>query len=92
MNKWSCFEKNSRDSMNTNNIKAYAPKARFEFMSAVANRLSLFGITANQKGEIQVSEAERQGSVVLIGGNSFDVVIAAGPLRYVVKAEKVFNS
>jgi type II restriction/modification system DNA methylase subunit YeeA len=58
--------------MNTNNIKAYAPKARFEFMEAVAKRLSLFGITANQKGEIQVSEAEQQGSVVLIGGNSFD--------------------
>ena len=69
--------------MNTNNIKAYAPKARFEFMEAVAKRLSLFGITANQKGEIQVSEAERQGSVVLIGGNSFDAKWA-GPRQKLV--------
>ncbi|MGJ7134119.1 hypothetical protein ABMZ85_19230 [Morganella morganii] len=43
--------------MNTNNIKKYAPKARREFMDAVAKRLNTFGITANKKGELQIAEA-----------------------------------
>ena len=43
--------------------------------------MSLFGITANQKGEIQISEA---GLSCIDMGNSFDVVIAGCLLHYVV--------
>ena len=42
--------------MNTANIKKYAPKARREFMDAVAKRLNTFGITANKKGELQMQK------------------------------------
>ncbi|MDW1604647.1 MULTISPECIES: BREX-1 system adenine-specific DNA-methyltransferase PglX [Vibrio] len=62
--------------MNTNNIKKYAPKARREFMDAVAKRLNTFGITANKKGELQIAEANLQGSVLQIAGNSFDGKLA----------------
>lgn len=42
--------------MNTNNIKKYAPKARREFMDAVAKRLNTFGITANKKASYKLQK------------------------------------
>lgn len=75
--------------MNTNNIKKYAPKARREFMDAVAKRLNTFGITANIKGELQIAEANLQGSVLQIAGNSFDGKLAEPRKRIVVRSQKL---
>ncbi|MEM5535794.1 BREX-1 system adenine-specific DNA-methyltransferase PglX [Neptuniibacter pectenicola] len=75
--------------MNTNNIKKYAPKARREFMDAVAKRLNTFGITANKKGEIQIAEANLQGSVLQIAGNSFDGKLAEPRKRIVARSQKL---
>lgn len=75
--------------MNTNNIKKYAPKARREFMDAVAKRLNTFGITANKKGELQIAEANLQGSVLQIAGNSFDGKLAEPRKRIVARSQKL---
>ncbi|EOW9120616.1 BREX-1 system adenine-specific DNA-methyltransferase PglX [Vibrio cholerae] len=75
--------------MNTNNIKKYAPKARREFMDAVAKRLNTFGITANKKGELQIVEANLQGSVLQIAGNSFDGKLAEPRKRIVARSQKL---
>ncbi|MEA5300424.1 BREX-1 system adenine-specific DNA-methyltransferase PglX [Vibrio parahaemolyticus] len=75
--------------MNTNNIKKYAPKARREFMDAVAKRLNTFGITANKKGELQIAEANLQGSVLQIAGNTFDGKLAEPRKRIVARSQKL---
>ncbi len=75
--------------MNTNNIKKYAPKARREFMDAVAKRLNTFGITANKKGELQIAEANLQGSVLQIAGNSFDGKLAEPRKCIVARSQKL---
>ncbi|EEW8735901.1 BREX-1 system adenine-specific DNA-methyltransferase PglX [Escherichia coli] len=75
--------------MNTNNMKKYAPKARREFMDAVAKRLNTFGITANKKGELQIAEANLQGSVLQIAGNSFDGKLAEPRKRIVARSQKL---
>ena len=75
--------------MKTNNIKKYAPKARREFMDAVAKRLNTFGITANKKGELQIAEANLQGSVLQIAGNSFDGKLAEPRKRIVARSQKL---
>mgnify|MGYP003625031452 CR=1 FL=1 len=75
--------------MNTNNIKKYAPKARREFMDAVAKRLNTFGITANKKGELQIAEANLQGSVLQIAGNSVDGKLAEPRKRIVARSQKL---
>lgn len=75
--------------MNTNNIKKYAPKARREFMDAVAKRLNTFGITVNKKGELQIAEANLQGSVLQIAGNSFDGKLAEPRKRIVARSQKL---
>jgi len=75
--------------MNTNNIKKYAPKARREFMDAVAKRLNTFGITANKKGELQIAEANLQGSVLQIAGNSFEGKLAEPRKRIVARSQKL---
>lgn len=73
--------------METGNIKSYAPKARLEFMDAVAKRLNTFGISVNKKGELQVTEAITQGSVLQIGDNNFDSSLAQRRQRLVEKSE-----
>ena len=75
--------------METSNIKSYAPKARLEFMDAVAKRLNTFGISVNKKGELQVTEAIIQGSVLQIGDNNFDSSLAQRRQRLVEKSEQL---
>ena len=80
--------------MNTSNIKKYAPKARREFMEAVAKRLNSFGISqtqakGNTAGELQISEAIVQGSVLQIDGNSFDSALAEPRRRLVALSEQM---
>ena len=75
--------------METSNIKSYAPKARLEFMDAVAKRLNTFGISINKKGGLQVTEAIIQGSVLQIGDNNFDSKLAPARQRLVQKSEQL---
>ena len=75
--------------METSNIKSYAPKARLEFMDAVAKRLSTFGISVNKKGELQVTEAIIQGSVLQIGDNNFDSSLAQRRQRLVERSQQL---
>ncbi|WP_313473822.1 BREX-1 system adenine-specific DNA-methyltransferase PglX [Psychrobacter sp.] len=75
--------------METSNIKSYAPKARLEFMDAVAKRLNTFGISVNKKGELQVTEAIMQGSVLQIGDNNFDSSLAQRRQRLVKRSQQL---
>ena len=75
--------------METSNIKSYAPKARLEFIDSVAKRLNTFGISVNKKGELQVTEAITQGSVLQIGDNNFDSSLAQRRQRLVEKSEQL---
>lgn len=52
--------------MNTNKLKAYAPKARLAFMDAVKKRAAVLGIYENK-----ISEATTQGTNTLIEGRIF---------------------
>ncbi len=75
--------------METSNIKSYAPKARLEFMDAVAKRLNTFGISVNKKGELQITEAITQGSVLQIGDNNFDSSLAQRRQRLVERSQQL---
>lgn len=52
--------------MNTKNLKAHAPKARRQFMEAVAKRAAHFGIY-----EDEIAPVSFQGSTAIIEGNAF---------------------
>ena len=52
--------------MNTNKLKAYAPKARIAFMEAVMKRAAVLGIY-----EDKISEATTQGTDTIIDGRVF---------------------
>jgi type II restriction/modification system DNA methylase subunit YeeA len=52
--------------MNTKNLKAYAPKARSQFIEAVQKRAAHFGIY-----EDRIAEAKEEGSSILIEGRVF---------------------
>lgn len=52
--------------MNTKNLKAYAPKARRQFIEAVQKRAAHFGIY-----EDRIAEAKEEGSSILIEGRVF---------------------
>jgi hypothetical protein len=58
--------------MNTNKIKAYAPKARTDFIEAVTRRAAKFGIT-----EKEIAPVEEKGELVLIKGEAFPKKIGA---------------
>jgi len=74
--------------MNTSNIKKYAPKARADFMAAVAKRLNQFGIYADKAGEVTISEPQTSGSVMQIDGNSFDATFSASRNNLAKKAKQ----
>jgi len=74
--------------MNTSNIKTYAPKARADFMAAVAKRLNQFGIYAGKAGEVTISEPQISGSVMQIDGNSFDATLSASRNNLAKKAKQ----
>ncbi|AWB57836.1 BREX-1 system adenine-specific DNA-methyltransferase PglX [Colwellia sp. Arc7-D] len=52
--------------MNTKNLKAYAPKARSQFIDAIKKRAAQFGIYEDNIADIQF-----EGSVALIEGRAF---------------------
>ena len=57
--------------MNTSNIKAYAPKARNNFIAAVTKQAAKYGITEHQIVPVKI-----KGDVALIGDRAFPAAIA----------------
>jgi type II restriction/modification system DNA methylase subunit YeeA len=58
--------------MNTGNLKSYAPQARRDFIAAVTARANLLGLSEN-KGALQVAEAEVKNDIVMIAGRPWPV-------------------
>lgn len=56
--------------MNTSNIKAYAPRARNEFMAAMRKQAAKYGI-----GPDRILPAEQKGNVLLIGDTVFPLLV-----------------
>ena len=56
--------------MNTNNIKAYAPKARTDFIAAVTKQAAKYGITTSE-----IHSVEMKGDIALIDGRPFPAAI-----------------
>jgi len=57
--------------MNTKNLKAYAPKARSQFIEAIKKRAAQFGIYEGENGETRIVEVQIEGSVTIIEGRAF---------------------
>ncbi len=74
--------------MNTHHIKRYAPQARQDFISAVGKRLNQFGIDYKNK-KLSITEPVISGSIMQIGGNSFDATLALARKRLVQRAEQL---
>ena len=73
--------------MNTAKIKAYAPAARRDFIAAVIQRLNLFGISTDKQGKLHVEPATVTGSVLQVGGQTFDARLARARERLVARAQ-----
>jgi len=69
--------------MNRNKLKAYAPKARRDFIRAVTDRAAVYGLT-NKKIESVVV----QGDVGLIGGKPFSKDVVEKRKRLVERIER----
>ena len=57
--------------MNTKNLKAYAPKARSQFIEAIKKRAAQFGIYEGENGEARIETVQIEGSVAIIEGRAF---------------------
>lgn len=57
--------------MNTSDLKAYAPKARKDFIAAVTRKAELLGLNPAHPGTV-----EQQGDVLLINGQAYPARIA----------------
>jgi SAM-dependent methyltransferase len=69
--------------MNRNKLKAYAPKARRDFIRAVTDRAAVYGLT--KKG---IEPVVVQGDVGLIGGKPFPKDVVAKRKRLVERIER----
>ena len=57
--------------MNTKNLKAYAPKARTQFIEAVKKRAAQFGIYEGEDGKVRIEEVRVEGGAAIIEGRAF---------------------
>lgn len=57
--------------MNTKNLKAYAPKARSQFIEAIKKRAAQFGIYEGENGEARIEDIQIEGSAAIIEGRAF---------------------
>jgi hypothetical protein len=73
--------------MNTKHIKAYAPKARTQFIQAVTQRLNYFGISADKKGTLTIAEPVITGSVMQINSKPFEAKLQPAWKKLAKKAE-----
>lgn len=59
-------------SMNTGQLKDYAPQARRDFIAAVTDRAAFYGLTANE-----ITEVQERGDVAIIAGRPFPRSVVA---------------
>ncbi|MEA2039508.1 MAG: hypothetical protein U9N82_06710, partial [Thermodesulfobacteriota bacterium] len=57
--------------MNRNKLKAYAPKARRDFIKAVTDRAAFYGLTRDE-----IEPVVEKGDVAIIGGKPFLIDVA----------------
>ena len=60
--------------MNKTKLKAYAPKARKDFIAAVTARANLLGLSDNG-GKLEVAVGERKGDIAIIAGREWPVKV-----------------
>lgn len=70
--------------MNTNNVKKYAPKARRDFIAAMAKQAAKYGV--EPKG---IAPVEQKGDVALIGSRPFPVGIIRPRAELVKRVEQL---
>jgi hypothetical protein len=70
--------------MNRNKLKTYAPQARRDFIQAVTDRATHYGLTATK-----VEPVTEQGEVVLIGGRPFPKAVAAKRKKLEARIKKL---
>ena len=71
--------------MNTNNLKAYAPQARREFLSAVMSRINELGVYS----DTQIAQGFVEGDLYVIEGKTFERAIQPQRERLVKKVKQV---
>jgi type II restriction/modification system DNA methylase subunit YeeA len=70
--------------MNRNKLKTYAPQARRDFIQAVTDRATQFGLTATK-----IEPMTEQGEVVLIGGRPFPKSVGAKRKKLEARIQKL---
>ena len=70
--------------MNRNKLKTYAPQARRDFIQAVTDRATHFGLTAKK-----IEPMTEQGEVVLIGGRPFPKSVGAKRKKLETRIQKL---
>jgi len=70
--------------MNRSNLKTYAPQARRDFIQAVTDRATHFGLTAKK-----IEPMTEQGEVVLIGGRPFPKSVGAKRKKLEARIQKL---
>jgi hypothetical protein len=75
--------------MNTKNIKAYAPKARKQLLTAIVQRLNQFGISADKQGKVVIQEPRISGSTMLIHEKPYDIALQPSVKRLTAKANQL---
>ena len=70
--------------MNRNKLKTYAPQARRDFIQAVTDRATHYGLTATK-----VEPVTEQGEVVLIGGRPFPKAVGAKRKKLEARIKKL---
>lgn len=70
--------------MNRNKLKTYAPQARRDFIQAVTDRATHFGLTAKK-----IEPMTEQGEVVLIGGRPFPKSVGAKRKKLEARIQKL---
>lgn len=60
--------------MNKTKLKAYAPKARKDFIAAVTARANLLGLS-DHDGKLEVAVGERKGDIAIIAGREWPVKV-----------------
>ena len=60
--------------MNKTKLKAYAPKARKDFIAAVTARANLLGLS-EKSGTLEVALGERKGDIAIIAGREWPVKV-----------------
>lgn len=73
--------------MNTAKLKAYAPRARRDFIAAVTARAHLLGIS-EKSGKLDIAPNERTGDIVVIAGQAWPAKVHQQRERLIQRIQK----